>query len=139
MALNASLPVNFARPVFEWIKIFSELKRDFNGAACIGVNDSGNFYWETDPPEVNEVLIVGDTPPLVDSLLVASYGTESANVDSISYEWYRDYVQIDGADENNYTCVLDDVGSEITVFVTLSNRFGSTVVVSDPTAAVQES
>lgn len=77
------------------------------------------------------------------SILTASHGSWTGNPTSYAYQWLRCDSQggscnaVDGATSDHYTVQTADVGSRLKVQVTASNKDGSGVAVSRPTAVVQ--
>jgi hypothetical protein len=98
---------------------------------------------------VGQVAPVGDSPPsisgspIVGNKLSANSGTWKGPAPSYSYQWVRcsssgtSCAPIPAATLQDYIPAVADLGSELRVVVTASNKNGSTVSTSDPTSSVE--
>ena len=94
-------------------------------------------------PEPQPVAPVNTVPPsisgtpTVGEILSAANGTWTGDpAPGYEYQWNRDSVAISGATASDYTLVVDDEGTNITVTVTASNTAGSASATSDAVGPV---
>jgi hypothetical protein len=106
----------------------------------VGGAGTGNGRGQKPPtstalPAISGSAVVGQT-------LTASTGSWSGGVSSYAYQWLRcdgsgnNCSSLSGAASSSYVPVSGDLGYRLRVSVTASNKAGSSVATSNPTAAV---
>jgi hypothetical protein len=85
---------------------------------------------------VNTVAPVISGDPHVGGSLASTDGTWTGTVDSFTYQWRRDGVNISGATNNTYTAQLADVGAAVTCRVGAVNAGGTAPAISNAITGV---
>ena len=87
--------------------------------------------WPALPPEVvTRPVITGGTK--LKNTLSCSPGVWKWEIETLTYQWLRDGVALDGANNNTYVITEDDCGTQLSCIVAVDNSAGSGSCESDP-------
>lgn len=82
--------------------------------------------------QISGTVAISGTPVCGQALTAAYEG----NAGRVTWQWYRDNTEIDGATKTSYTLTVGDVGHQIHVIATAADKIHTGFVTSDSTTAV---
>lgn len=103
-----------------------------------GRRKGGYIVPEEDPDDPPSIV---SNPTISGNLAAAATlstdgGIWTGNPETLEYQWKRDGIAIEGADQPFYNVIEDDIGFQITVTVTAFNAHGSASATSAATATI---